>query len=220
MGKQTLTFLGRDSGFGKENNSAYVDFGNKFLLIDCGYTNFNKLRDQFEKLSKYDSIHIVVTHLHPDHAGSLGHLISCLYYVYNTKTTVISKCKHIQNFLDITGTPKEAYILVDHLDDLDLEMIETNHTDCLDAYGFKATINGRKIVYTGDTSILEPYLPYLKDADEFYVDTSITGGVHLKIDEIQDKLKELKSNGTDIYLMHLQDKEKIREITNGEFFID
>ncbi len=31
----TLTFLGRDAGFGDNNNSAYIEIGNKFILIDC-----------------------------------------------------------------------------------------------------------------------------------------------------------------------------------------
>ena len=31
----TLKFLGRDSGFGKENNSAYIELENRFILIDC-----------------------------------------------------------------------------------------------------------------------------------------------------------------------------------------
>ena len=33
--KHTLNFLGRDSGFGENNNSAYFEIDNKFILIDC-----------------------------------------------------------------------------------------------------------------------------------------------------------------------------------------
>ncbi len=31
----TLNFLGRDSGFGNNNNSCYLELNNKFILIDC-----------------------------------------------------------------------------------------------------------------------------------------------------------------------------------------
>lgn len=219
MGKQTLTFLGRDSGFGKENNSAYIELDNSFILVDCGYTVFNKVFEKFD-LTKYDSVNVIVTHLHNDHAGSLSHFVSYLWFNHNKKVTVISKCKNIVEYLDITGTPREAYNLIDHLDCIDLELIETKHTPNLDAYGFKATINNRKIVYTGDTSIIEPFLPYLNNIDEVYIDTSITGGSHLKIDDMLNLLRDLKNKGTDVYLMHLQNKEKIKQITNGEFNID
>ena len=30
-----LTFIGKDSGFGDNNNSAYIEIDNKFILIDC-----------------------------------------------------------------------------------------------------------------------------------------------------------------------------------------
>lgn len=30
-----LTFIGKDSGFGENNNSAYFEIDNKFILIDC-----------------------------------------------------------------------------------------------------------------------------------------------------------------------------------------
>ena len=221
MSKQTLTFLGRDSGFGNQNNSAYVELeNNRILLIDCGYTVFNILKRDFNLLKDYDKIEVVITHLHNDHAGSLSHLLAYLHFNCNKKITVVSKCKHIVEFLTFTGTPREAYNLTDHIDDLDLELIETKHTDYLDAYGFKATINNKKIVYTGDTYILEPYLPYLDNCDELYIDTSITGGSHLKITDILDELKSIKSKGTDIYLMHLQDKEKIKELTNNEFNVE
>ena len=36
MKKSTLTFLGRDSGFGRENNSVYVEIDDKLVIIDCG----------------------------------------------------------------------------------------------------------------------------------------------------------------------------------------
>ena len=32
-----LTFLGKDSGFGEKNNSAYFEKDDSLTLIDCGY---------------------------------------------------------------------------------------------------------------------------------------------------------------------------------------
>ena len=213
MKKQTLTFLGRDSGFVEKNNSAYIELEDELILIDCGFTVFEQVKNIFD-LTKYKEIKIIITHLHNDHAGSLSQLILYAYFVKKLKVIVISKCKRIEEYLDITGTPKEAYEIKDNI-----EFIKTEHVKYLDAYGFKLNINGRNIVYTGDTNTIEPFIPYLKDCDEFYVDVSRFGGAHINIDNIVDILRTIKQKGTDIYLMHLDDKEYIRKATNNEFNI-
>ena len=191
MKKQTLTFLGRDSGFGEKNNSAYIEVEDKLILIDCGFTVFEQIKNIFD-LSKYKEIKIIVTHLHNDHAGSLSQLI--------------------KEYLDITGTPEDAYELKD-----DIEFIKTEHVKYLDAYGFCLNINDRKIVYTGDTNTIAPFMPYIENCDELYIDVSRFGGAHIKIDDIVDTLKNIKQKGTEIFLMHLDDKEYIRKATNDEF---
>jgi len=33
--EETLNFLGKDAGFGTNNNAAYIEINNKFILIDC-----------------------------------------------------------------------------------------------------------------------------------------------------------------------------------------
>ena len=51
---------------------------------------------------------------------------------------------------------------------------------------------------------------YLQGADEFNVDVSRYGGAHLKITDVSEKLKEIESTGTQVYLMHLDDKEFVQ----------
>lgn len=209
---KTLTFLGSDSGFGDKNNSSYVEEENKLILIDCGFTVFNEIKRKFD-FNKFDNIEVVITHLHNDHAGSLSQLILYLYFIYNKKVTVISKCNNIKQYLDITGTPPEAYELKDELENL--KFVKTEHTKYLDAYGFVLNVKNKKIVYTGDTNTLEPFLPFISIADELYVDVSRYGGAHLKIDNVIDLLKEFKSNGIEVVLMHIDDKKYIEsEIKN------
>ena len=82
MRKQTLSFLGRDSGFGIKNNSAYIEYENKFILIDCGFTVFSQLKNKFD-FNKYDEIDVIITHLHNDHAGTLSQFILYMYFIYN-----------------------------------------------------------------------------------------------------------------------------------------
>ncbi|MBR3134918.1 MAG: MBL fold metallo-hydrolase [Clostridia bacterium] len=211
---KTLKFLGSDAGFGRENNSAYIEIENKLILIDCGFTVFEKVIDNFN-LNSYDDIEIIITHLHNDHAGSLSQIILYAYSICNKKVRVISGCEHIDEYLSFCGTPKDAYELVTETDNI--TMIKTEHTPYLDAYGFQMLINGKNIIYTGDTNTFNPFLPYINEADELYIDVSKSGGVHIKIEDIYEKLKQIKSNGTDIYLMHIDDKKYVADYINGEF---
>lgn len=212
MKKERLKFLGRDSGFGDFNTSAYIEHEKEFMLIDCGFTVFERLKNDFD-FNKYEKIVVLITHLHNDHAGSLSQFILYIWFVYNKKITIVSKCKTIKEYLKITGVTEEEYELTDKYKDV--ELIKTEHVEQLDCYGIKI----RDILYTGDTKTLEPFVPYLKGITEFYVDMSCHGGVHLKFEEVFDKLKNIKNKGIKIVLMHIDDLEYITKVNNNEFLI-
>lgn len=215
MESSVLKFLGSDSGFGVNNNSAYIEEKEKLTIIDCGFTVFTQIKKKFD-LNKYKEINVIITHLHNDHAGSLSQLILYSYFIFNKKVNVISMCSKIKEYLDITGTPEDAYTLYNKFENV--EFIRTEHTRYLDSYGFKLCVNGKKIVYTGDTNILEPFIKYTNDIDEFYVDVSRYGGAHLKIDDVIEKLREIKKKNIKIYLMHIDDRKYIEEKINNEFY--
>lgn len=215
MENSVLKFLGSDSGFGAHNNSAYIEERDKLTIIDCGFTVFEQIKEKFD-LNKYKEINVIVTHLHNDHAGSLSQLILYAYFIFNKKVNVICMCSKIKEYLDITGTPEDAYTLYDKFENV--EFIKTEHTKYLDSYGFKLCLNGKKIVYTGDTNTLEPFMKYINDIDEFYVDVSRYGGAHLKLEDIIDKLRKIKKQNINIYLMHIDDREYIAGEINDEFY--
>lgn len=216
MSSNVLKFLGRDSGFGELNTSAYVENNDEFILIDCGFTTFNLIKNKFD-FNKYKKIIVVITHLHNDHAGSLSQFILYMWFVYHKKVIVVSKCENIKKYLEITGTTKEAYEILNSYDNV--QFIKTIHVKELDCYGVKININDENIIYTGDTKTLEPYMNYMENVIEFYVDVSQYGGVHLKFEEVFEKLKELKSKGIKVVLMHIDNMEYIKKINNGEFII-
>ena len=182
-----------------------------------GFSIFQKLKNTFG-FSRYNKIGVIITHLHNDHAGSLSQFILYIWFVYHKKVTVFCHCEKIKEYLDITGTTEEAYELKNNTDFL--QFIKTEHAKELDSYGFKLNINGKSIVYTGDTKTLEPFLPYLKECDEFYVDVSNFDGVHVKFADSIEILRKIKTNHTSIFLMHLDDKEYISNLNNHEFFIN
>ena len=112
--------------------------------------------------------------------------------------------------MEITGVPSDAYKIQENTNDI--KFIKTNHSEFIEAYGFKMNIENKKIIYTGDTNIIEPFLPYLDNVDELYIDVSKDGGAHLKIDDILEQLLKIKLNGTNIILMHMDDKDYIEKI--------
>lgn len=214
MKNSVLNFLGKDSGFGDNNTSAYIEENNNLYIIDCGFSVFNKIKNKFD-FNTYNNIYVIITHLHNDHAGSLSQLILYLWFIYNKKTTVISKCINIKKYLEITGVPKEAYDIKNNLDNI--SFIQTTHTPFLDAYGFIGTFGGQKILYTGDTNSLENFIPFFNEIKELYIDVSKYGYAHLKIDDIVDILYDLKQKDIDIIFMHMDDKNYIESIINKKF---
>lgn len=209
-----LNFIGTESGFGNNNNSAYIEIDNEFILIDCGFTVFKQLKEKID-FKKYNKINVIITHLHNDHCGSLSQLILYLWFIYGKKTNIITKCKNIKNYLEITGTTEEAYEITDRYKDL--IFIKTEHVKELDCYGFRIKIKDRDIVYTGDTKNFDSFLEYMNGVTDLYIDVSKNGGVHIKFEEIIPLLTKIKRNGTNIYLMHIDDYEYINKLNNGQF---
>lgn len=154
--------------------------------------------------------------MHNDHCGSLSQLILYFWFVYGKKTYVITKCKNIKTYLDITGTTKEAYEITDNYKDL--IFIKTEHVKELDCYGFKMKVNGKNIIYTGDTKNIDSFLEHMNNVDELYIDVSKNGGVHIKFEEVIPILEKIKKKGTNIYLMHIDDYEYIKKLNAERFY--
>ena len=215
-----ITFLGKDSGFGFQNTSAYAIVDNRLLLIDCGYTVFSQLQEH-NLFSKISGIDVIITHMHADHVGSLSQLALYSYFVLKIPINIITECSDIDNFLTITGVerywqipgfPNERYTRNNNF----VTFIPTDHVGPrLDCYGFSATINGTHIVYTGDTTTLEPFIPYLDKNSILFADASYAGGAHLKLEDNLHLLNHLSQNDVSVFLMHLDDEQKIREIIKG-----
>lgn len=191
MEKGILKFIGREAGFGFHNNAAYYTNEKRLILFDCGMTVFNDLRELVD-LKEFETIDIIITHLHPDHAGSVGQLIMYLWYKLNKKANIYCKCENIIKYLDIIGVDRKIYSLKS---EDNINFIKTTHVPELDSYGIVANLETKKIIYTGDTSTLEPFIGEMKSADELYIDVSKNGGVHIKIDEVLNELIEFKNSG-------------------------
>ncbi len=213
---KALRFIGIDTGFGINNNAAYVEDGDKLVLIDCGGTVFSevfKMDNNNGFLKNKKEIEVVITHMHDDHTGSLSTLIYYCVFKLSKSVKLIAKCKNLKERLLMTGLKEEDFEIGE---DKDIEFIETIHTPALDCYGFKMNINGKKIIYTGDTATLDVFMPYLDDCSELYTDISYAPSkVHLNLNDNLELLKEITNKGIDVYLMHIDNEQEIKRVIEG-----
>ena len=99
-----IDFLGIGGAFDTDegNSSALLKTkGGKYLLIDCGYTSYFKIREK-GLIDKIDRIFI--THMHSDHVNGLSTLIYDRYYIHKLETII--ECteavgKRLRQYLDI-----------------------------------------------------------------------------------------------------------------------
>ncbi len=220
-----LQFLGRGSAFRSEHNCAFFTCGNELVLLDCPMSAFHKLRHiGAEKLAGGDvNITVLVTHTHGDHTGGIATLIHYEYYIKHRTVTVIAPSEEVAEDLDtlftrIEGCAPEGFRLITATQaarEWLLDVIPTHHSPELEGrcFGYRLLVDGEKAVYTGDTAVIEPFLPYLGSDTALYSDCSAYNPVvHLNITELLEKVK-----GRDIklYLMHLDDTKKILDAAQG-----
>lgn len=216
-----LNFLGRGAGFSsfKEGHtSAYFENGNTLVVIDCSITTYYKLQKM--ELSKYENIHIYITHTHGDHISGLGLFIQYCYFVLQKRAVVYLPndlvCMDFIDLMRIEGTDDSWYEY--HLCEFLIknkayfkQVVKTVHSPQLKdkCFGYVFEVNGTNVVYTGDTSTLEPFDKYIIKGTELYVDTSVHyGQIHYA------------TLGVKVYLMHLDDvkmaKDMIKDLENIE----
>ena len=223
-----LKFLGRGSAFSDEHNCAFFSEGRELVLIDHSLTAFNRLKNAgvhaLTGTESADRIYVIITHTHSDHICGIPLLIEYAYYIRKLPVTVAAASERVAEnmryYLDeIEGCEKGTYELVpaESLKWVSA-VIPTEHTPTLSGkcFGYALDIGGRKVVYTGDTVTLEPFLPYIGADTELYTEiAAVRSGVHLYLDDNIQKLKELSAAGTKIALMHLDDERKISEAIEG-----
>ena len=218
-----LNFFGNGSGFTDSHNNAWfipAPPPQNMVLIDLSMLNLGKLLKM--EPWKYEKTYLYVTHMHDDHTSGIGLFIQYMWYCHGREITIVAPA----GLLDDIRTNLAGRDVVDGYSCMDSDKlahsacwggqsIPTVHTPGLDGkcFGYMFRIDGRVVVYSGDTAVLGPYLPYLRKADEFYLDISAGyGKVHLLLtDEVLDKLIKL-SEHVSVYLMHIDDMTAVADI--------
>ncbi len=183
-----LKFIGSGSAFHTQlgNNSAYYKDGNQMLLIDCGSNIFHRMKEN-HLLYGIEHIHVLITHTHADHVGSLADLVFYTYYVHGEfalpKVTIyyVQDVK-VEELLTINGAVPQMHCLTKplHADTqytlpfCTVRFEKSSHVNEIPSYSIELLIDGKIIHYTGDTNSLNSSLisnDSSKVYDYVYVDT-------------------------------------------------
>lgn len=215
-----LKFIGSGSAFNTKlgNNSAYYKVGHLMLLIDCGSNIFHRIK-QNNLLEGIEHIHVLITHTHADHVGSLADFIFYSYYSHGemAKPNVSIYSAYdvkVEEMLAINGIIPEVHCLTKKfqsdtqytLNFCEVLFERTSHVKEIPSYSIELSIDDKLIYYTGDTNNLKESLRNPMVFDYVYVDTckaDYEGNVHLSL----RKLSELVSSDvrSKFWCMHLDE---------------
>lgn len=161
-------FLGVGGAFEPQfgNSAALLDTGkDTLLLLDCGGTTFCRLKE-LDLAAKVT--HILVTHLHDDHVGSLGSLMFYRYYVQSCPMELLCPPQleaPLRNLLrqQYTAGPLEERVVIRRLEGEPSDpsrLVGTARIDFIDTTGqhqpdmptcaYLIELPGELIAYSGD----------------------------------------------------------------------
>lgn len=182
-----LTFVGTGSAFNPvlENSNAFFSVDDRLYIIDCGETAFGKywslpaLRDAAE-------VTVVITHLHCDHVGSLGSLVSYCYFVLGKTIRIVHPLDTIVRLLDLMGIKRDCYEYLERVPDDDREPalfapVRVEHVDNMVCYGYIISTADGTAYFSGDATAIPPDVLKAFRAgkiDRIYQDTSLVAGDH------------------------------------------
>ena len=201
--KDGLRFLGVGSAFNTElgNNSGYLLKKEALLLIDCGSNIFQRLK-RVINLSEIKQVEIILTHLHPDHSGSLGDLIFYLFHKVGLKPILhFPAGVALRQLLSLQGVREEYYELdtaekFQTVTSISVQAFSQEHSPTISSFGYTLQGEGISFFYSGDSNgVNQRALEMLKagEIDFFYQDTcsyKIEGAGHTYIRDLEDQIPE------------------------------
>lgn len=217
-----LKFIGTGSAFNTEmgNNSAYYKSNDTLFLFDCGETAFARMK-QLNLFDDVQKVFVAITHMHSDHAGSLGSLVAYLNIFKDIKPKLIltnedsfeEQQENLARYLELGGVDGDEYEFVKAdglegaLQDLQrVELVEVKHSGHLTCYAVELYFEDKTIYYTGDHNDKE-YLTLvaksLKEDDIVYTDCTnrdYEGRVHITLDELCEIFDE--KTREQVFCMH------------------
>lgn len=211
-----VKFLGSGSAFNPtmENSNAYFVAGSRLYLLDCGETAFGRLWN-LPAYTEASEVVVLITHLHADHVGSLGSLISYSYYVTKKKVIVVHPIETLVHLLDLMGiargcyefrkvSPEATMALPDAVSALPLPV---EHVPDMSCFGYVVSDGVERVYFSGDArSVPSQVLEGLVEGSiaRMYQDTSARVSdhpTHLSLAQLEEMIPPERRKA--VYCIHL-----------------
>lgn len=196
-----LLFLGSGNAFGAEGRAFSSFLLNDRYLFDCGPTLLQQLQKANVPANQIDVVFI--SHFHADHFFGLPFLF--LHGRYGGRTTDITIVgpPGIQRWTEgliAHGYPnllKEAPFGLRYVEvgdgfsgqvcGLSYSAAEVQHVEQLQCFAYRAEIDGRSVVYSGDTTLCEGLIRIVEGADVVVLECSTKEvPVHLSLAGVRE----------------------------------
>lgn len=217
--KMALHFLGTGDAFSRHPNNAYFRPDEDTLVfIDLDARNFLRAKREIERKIP-QRVFVLVTHMHNDHVSGIPTLAEWLKYRCSEYTDSLFICApekllvymakelfEYRNLTDDMVTFVTAESMCRQEKSWLISAIPTTHVgDHFEGlcFGYMLSIGFVRVLYSGDTRTLEPFLPI--SCDEFYCDISNYNGhdrPHLSWEFEKENLIR-KAADCDVYTMHM-----------------
>ena len=191
-----LQFTGMGAAYYPQlgSNSAFFSINNHLYMIDCGESTFKSMVE-LGVLEKYEHITVFVTHVHFDHIGSLGTMITYCRNVIHKTVTVLSQDTIIQQMLSLAGINTDRYVFIQeavHTEPNGLRITATpaRHVDAIPCYGYLLEYKQDRTYFSGDTAVIPTDILdefHSGNIQQMYVDCStdrIGGHTHLSLEAL------------------------------------
>lgn len=204
------------------------------MLFDCGGDVFGRLKHMKILSKDIKSITVFITHLHPDHVGSLGDLIYYSHFIakLNEKIKVVSIDQGLVTLLTLMGVkadfynvqiiePNKSHSIADEdFGSITYEAVEVKHYPDMRSCGYIVNVDNTTLYYSGDGCEM-PKIVVDKlisgEIDEIYQDTcdlEYTGNPHFPINKLVEVIPT--EHRRKVFCMHLDEsmyahKNKIRQ---------
>lgn len=166
----SIQFLGCGGAFDIEvgNSAAIVQVEGKSLLLDCGNTTYLRLR-QLELTETLDGV--LLTHLHDDHAGSLGTLVFHRQYISQAPpldifvaTEAFGREVHtyLRHFMQNTVSERARIATLDELEGVTAIDTTDRHVRGMQSFGFVFQDAESAFAYSGDIGDPDFFFAQLK----------------------------------------------------------
>ncbi len=216
-----LTFLGSGNAFGAEGRAFSSFLLNGRYLFDCGPTVLQQLRKANVPSDAIDVV--LISHYHADHFFGLPFLFLDAWHTGRTKELYIvgppgveERTERLVDFAYtlLSGRMTFPRRYVEVSDGLEAEVsglaftaAQVEHVPELECFAYRAHLNGRSLVFSGDARLCDSLIGLVPGADVVVLECSCAGEpVHLSPADVAEIVSHAPADAQ-VIVTHLDGRD-------------